>query len=81
MALSKTNAYKYEISETGAISVRRADIISEDGVEIARNYHRHLLQPGADLSNEIAEVQAIAAIVHTTERISAYQATLASLGD
>lgn len=81
MALSKRNAYKYEISETGAISVRRADIISENGVEIARSYHRHLLQPGADISNEIPEVKAIAAIVHTPERISAYQATLNSLGN
>lgn len=76
MALSKVNAYKYEISETGAISVRRADIVFEDDVEIARSYHRHLLQPGDDVSNEISEVQAIAAIVHTTERISAYEATL-----
>ena len=76
MALEKRNEYKLEILESGAIQVRVADIISEDGADIATNYRRHVVNPGDDVSNEPAEVQAIAAIVHTQARIDAYQATL-----
>ena len=76
MALEKRNEYKIEILEDGTIQVRVADVISEDGVDIATNYRRHLLNPGDDVSNETAEVQAIAAIVHTQPRIDAYQASL-----
>lgn len=78
MALEKRNEYKLEILEDGTIQVRRADIISEDGTDIATSYHRHLINPGDDVSNETAEVQQIAAIVHTQARIDAYQATLIS---
>ena len=76
MALEKRNEYKLEILETGTIQVRVAGIISEDGVDIATNYRRHVLNPGDDVTNETGEVQAIAAIVHTQERIDAYQALL-----
>ena len=77
MALAKRNEYKLEILENGTIQVRVADIISEDGVDIATNYRRHVLHPGDDVTNETAEVQSIAAIVHTQARIDAYQASLA----
>lgn len=79
MALEKRNEYKIEILEDGTIQVRVADVISEDGVDIATNYRRHLLNPGDDVSNETAEVQSIAAIVHTQPRIDAYQASLLAL--
>ena len=51
------------------VQVRRADIIERDGVEIARSFHRHALQPGTldadnnlvdtDISGEDADVRAI----------------------
>ena len=53
-----------------AVQVRRADIVEKDGVEIARTFHRHALNPGTvasgtstlidtDISGEDADVQAI----------------------
>ena len=56
------------------IQVRQATIIAEDGVEISRTFHRHVLTPDADLSAEDADVQAIATSVFTDESKAAYAA-------
>lgn len=60
------------------IQVRTKTAIVEDGVEISEAFHRHVLAPDADVSGESAEVQAIAAAVHTDEVKAAYAAHLAS---
>ena len=60
------------------IQVRTATIIERDGTEISRNFHRHVVAPDADVSGESAEVQAIAAAVHTQAVKDAYAAHLAS---
>ena len=54
------------------IQVRTATIIKEDGVEISRNFHRHVLTPDADLSNEGSDVVALANTVFTAEAKAAY---------
>ena len=79
MALEKTvSADKIEIVGTyKAVQVRTATVITEDGVELSRSYHRHVIQPGDDYSNEEAEVQAVCAAVHTDEVKAAYAAFLA----
>jgi len=61
------------------IQVRAATVIERDGVEISRSFQRHTIAPGDDVSNESAEVQAIAAAIHTAEVIAAYQAHVAAL--
>lgn len=58
------------------IQIRTATIIERDGVEISRSFHRRVVSPLDDLSGETAEVQAIAAAVHTAEVKAAYQAHL-----
>lgn len=82
MALTKTTINdKIEVINQGdwsVVQVRTATIIAEDGVEISRNFHRHVVAPDADVSGESAEVQAIAAAVHTDEVKAAYAAHLAS---
>lgn len=60
------------------IQVREATIIERDGVEISRSFYRHVVAPGADVSGESAEVQAIAGVVHTAEIVAAYEAHLAA---
>ena len=60
------------------VQVRTDTIIMRDDVEISRSYHRHVVAPGDDTSNESAEVQAICAAVHTDEVIAAYEAHLAA---
>ena len=76
MALTETQAYKIEINESKSIGVRRADIVLKDGVEIARSFNRAVFMPGSDVSDQPAEVQAVAATVWTDKVIAEYQATL-----
>ena len=80
MALTeRTVEDKIEIvGEFKHIQVRTATIIERDGVEISRSFHRHVIAPDADVSGESAEVQAIAATVHTDEVKAAYAAHLAA---
>jgi hypothetical protein len=58
------------------IQVRTANVISRDGTEISRAFHRHVVAPDADISGESAEVQAICAAVHTDAVKAAYAAML-----
>lgn len=60
------------------VQVRTATVIKRDGVEISRNFHRHVVAPDSDISNETAEVQAICATVHTQAVKDAYAAHLAA---
>jgi hypothetical protein len=60
------------------VQVRTKTAVMEDGVELSSSFHRHTIAPGADVSGESAEVQAIAAAVHTDEVIAAYQAHVAA---
>ena len=65
-----------ELVESNHIQVRTANIIERDGVEVTRTFHRHVLSPGDDVTNEDPKVQAIANAVWTEEVIAAYQASL-----
>ena len=61
MALTKeTVVDKIEVLENGTIQVRTATRIIEDGELLSQSYHRHVLQPGDDLTNEDPKVVAIA---------------------
>jgi hypothetical protein len=61
-----------------SIQCRRADIIEKDGVEVGRTYHRYCRAPGEDVSEDCAELQAVAAALWTPEVIAAYQAHVES---
>jgi hypothetical protein len=79
MALTKTTTNdKIEVLQLAAgypvLQVRQATVIAEDGVEISRTFHRHVLTPDADLSAEDADVVAIASAVFTDEAKAAYAA-------
>ena len=54
------------------IQVRTATVIKEDGVEISRTFHRHVILPNDDSTNESDDVKAIAAQVHTDAIKTAY---------
>lgn len=76
MSLEKqTVVDKIEVIENGSVQVRTATRIVEDGSVLSTAYHRHVVAPGQDYSQEDARVQAICAATHTTEVIAAYQAT------
>ncbi len=57
-----------------AVQVRSVIIVKRDDQEISRNFHRHVLMPDADLTNEDADVVAIASTVFTDEAKAAYAA-------
>ena len=63
-----------EVVENGCVQVRTKTAIKEDGVEISSKFHRHVVAPSNDYSQEDAKVKAICAAVHTAEVIAAYQA-------
>tara|TARA_R110000796_G_scaffold22750_2_gene65617 strand:+ start:725 stop:973 length:249 start_codon:yes stop_codon:yes gene_type:complete len=80
MALTKTTINdKIEVINSGdwsTVQVRTATVISEDGTEISRNFHRHVVMPNADLTAEDADVSAICTPVFTDAVKSAYTASL-----
>jgi hypothetical protein len=69
-----------EVVENGIIQVRTKTAIKEDGVEISNKFHRHVVSPGDDYSNEDARVQAICAAIHSAEVIAEYKAAIAAQG-
>jgi hypothetical protein len=83
MALTKE--YEYDCEVRGpykAVQVRQATVIKDDGVEISRNYHRHVLQcrtktgdswGDTDISGEPQEIQNICQAVWTTDIKSGYE--------
>ena len=54
------------------IQVRTATVIKEDGVELSRSFHRHVVAPDSDSSNESADVKAMVAQFHTDAVKTAY---------
>jgi len=87
MAITKTQENdKIEIVNKWNIQVRCASIIKEDGVELTRSFHRHVLTPGTldasdnlvdtNISGEDADVQAIANAAWTTQVKADYKAHL-----
>ena len=87
MAITKTlENDKIEVVKKWNIQVRTASIIKEDGVELTRSFHRHVITPGeldasdnlvdTDISGEDADVQAIANAAWTTQVKADYKAFL-----
>ena len=76
MAFTEKQAYKIEVLENGTLQIRRADIVLKDDVEVGRTYHRHVLMPGEDVTNEVQRVKDVAAATWTAEVVAAYEASL-----
>ena len=88
MALTESLEYD-KIEVVGiykAVQVRKKNVIKKDGVEIASNFERYVLQAGVldasdnlvdtDISGEPAEVSAICNAVWTTDVKTALKAKL-----
>jgi len=77
MALDKqTKIDRIEVVENGTVQVRQATIITEDGNQISRTFHRWCIAPGEDYSAQEDKVKDICKVTHTPEVIAAYQAQL-----
>jgi phage host-nuclease inhibitor protein Gam len=66
------------VGDYKAVQVRTSTVIKEDGVELSRSYHRHVVNCLDDISGESAEVQAICNAVWTDEIKADYQTFLDS---
>jgi hypothetical protein len=76
MALTKeVKVDKLEIvGDFKHVQCREATVVSEDGVELSRSFHRHVLHPDSDISAEPQETQDICNAVWTDEVKSAWTA-------
>tara|TARA_R100001086_G_scaffold33270_1_gene15094 strand:+ start:1186 stop:1452 length:267 start_codon:yes stop_codon:yes gene_type:complete len=82
MALEKsTKDDKIEIVDVGdwkVIQVRTATIVTDDGAELSRNFHRHVVEPNSDVSGESDEVKKLAEIYFTDDAKAAHKAFIDS---
>ena len=67
---------RIEVLENGCVQVRTKTAIMEDGKQISGTFHRHVVSPGDDYSNEDPRVQAICQATHTEDVVAAYKASL-----
>ena len=80
MALTKeTQIAKIEVvGEYKAVQVATDTVIKEDGVELSRSRHRHVIHPDQDITSENQEVQAVANAVWTDEVKASWETFQAS---
>ena len=62
------------------IQVRTATIVNDDGVELSRNFHRHVLDPNSDVSGQTDAVKKLAEIYFTDEAKAAHKAFVDAQG-
>jgi hypothetical protein len=60
------------VGDYKAVQIATDTVIKEDGVELSRSRHRHVVHPDQDISSEDAEVQAVCNAVWTDEVKSAW---------
>jgi hypothetical protein len=78
MALEKVEVTdKIEVLEMGQVQVRTATRVLEDGAILSSSFHRHVLAPNDDLTDQDPKVVAIAQATWTPEVIADYEAMLA----
>ena len=82
MAITKEEIQdKFEVvGDFKHIQVRTAIIIKENGKEISRNFHRYVIAPDSDSTNESADVKAMVKQFHTDAVKKAYADHLKTVG-
>ena len=65
--LKKSISYDHNITEDGQIQVRQITRIMENGTELAKTYHRHVVAPSDDVTNEDDRTKKIAQAIYVKE--------------
>ena len=74
MALTeKIEIDRIEVVNNWNVQVRQATIIERDGVLVSKTFHRWILTPDSDITNQEQKVQDICNAAWTTEVRSAYE--------
>lgn len=75
--MEKIISHDHSITELGQIQVRQITrIIDDDGTEIAKTFHRHVVCPGDDVSNEDERTQVMAAAMYAPDFLAKYHAAM-----
>lgn len=74
--LEKQITYDHNITEDACIQVRKITRIMEDGIEIGKAYHRHVVSPGDDYKDEDERTKKIAKVIHTSKAVATYKAMI-----
>ena len=78
MSLNKVKDIdQIEVTKAGHIQIREATVITENGQQISRTFHRYVLSPGQDVSDQPKKVQDICKAAWTDEVIKEYQDKMA----
>jgi hypothetical protein len=74
MALTENiNIDRIEVVNEWNIQVRQATVITKNGEQVAKTYHRWCLTPDMDISDQEQKVQSIANAAWTNEVRQAYE--------
>ena len=75
--LEKQISFDHSVTEFGHIQVRCITRIIEDGKEISKAYHRHVLSPGDNVDAQDDRSKLIAQAIWTPKVIAIYKAKVA----
>jgi len=71
--LTKQITFDQQITEDGFINVRTITRIFEDGNELSKSYHRHVVTPLDKVENEDDRTKVIASAIYTPEFVKVYK--------
>ena len=71
--LEKRISFDQQITEDGQIQVRTITRILEDGIELSKSYHRHVITPLDSIENEDDRTKLVAGAIYTPEFVKAYK--------
>ena len=71
--LTKQITFDQQITEDGFINVRTITRIFEDGNELSKSYHRHVVTPLDNVENEDDRTKVIASAIYTPEFVKVYK--------
>ena len=74
------NIDRIEVFENGCVQVRTKTTIMENGAPVTSTYNNHYINPGDSYDGEETRVKGVCMAVHTSNVISAYQASLDAQG-
>ena len=69
------------VGDYKAVQIATDTVIKEDGVELSRSRHRHVVHPDQDISGESPDVQAVCNAVWTQDVKDAWASFQASQAD
>jgi hypothetical protein len=71
---------KIEVTKNGCVLIRTNIVSLKNNEQISSKFHRRVIVPGDDFSNESDEIKEVCASIHTAEVVSLFKAAVAAQG-